>query len=364
MTNIRLAEVFPAGEYLADELEERGWTHADFAEIIGRPTQFVSDIVNGKKEITRTSAAQFAAALGTSPELWLNLQDAYLLWKQSQDSGLRESLSDVERRARMRSVAPVNLLVKRGFVRKEPITAQEQDIRALLGPNALGGDPDIRFAARRSNESESTTVTQRSWAACVRSAARDLSVSQYDADALRALATSLSHRLEEPEDLGSFQDLFANVGVKLVYVESFPGGKLDGCTFIDDASPVIGLSGRGKRLDKVFFTLMHEVSHLLLEHVGGVEDIIADELGTEDSALTSVSEERDADNLASELILPYGLPDIPGRIDRRWVNEQATALKIAPIILIGRLQKYGVLDWKSTLARKAPSAAPGLEQWM
>lgn len=77
MSDIHLAEVFPAGEYLADELEECGWSHADFADIVGRPSQFVSDIVNGKKDITRTSAVQFAAALGTSPELWLNLQAAF-----------------------------------------------------------------------------------------------------------------------------------------------------------------------------------------------------------------------------------------------------------------------------------------------
>ena len=34
-----LAEHFPAGEYLADELDERGWSHADFANIIDCPTR-------------------------------------------------------------------------------------------------------------------------------------------------------------------------------------------------------------------------------------------------------------------------------------------------------------------------------------
>ena len=35
------AELFPAGEILADELDARGWTQADFAEVLGRPAQFV-----------------------------------------------------------------------------------------------------------------------------------------------------------------------------------------------------------------------------------------------------------------------------------------------------------------------------------
>ena len=33
------AHAFPPGEYLRDELEERGWTVTEFAEIIGRPIQ-------------------------------------------------------------------------------------------------------------------------------------------------------------------------------------------------------------------------------------------------------------------------------------------------------------------------------------
>lgn len=71
------AELFPAGEILADELDARGWTQADFADVLGCPAQFVSEIISGKKEITRESAAQIGAALGTSAEFWLNLQDSY-----------------------------------------------------------------------------------------------------------------------------------------------------------------------------------------------------------------------------------------------------------------------------------------------
>jgi len=77
--NTALAEVFPAGEHLADELDARGWTQAEFAEILGRPAQFVSEIISGKKEITREAAAQIGAALGTRAEMWLNLQDTYFL---------------------------------------------------------------------------------------------------------------------------------------------------------------------------------------------------------------------------------------------------------------------------------------------
>lgn len=71
------AAVFPPGEFLRDELDERGWTIAEFAEIIGRPVQAVSEIISGHKSITPEIAAEVGHALGTSAALWLNLQTAY-----------------------------------------------------------------------------------------------------------------------------------------------------------------------------------------------------------------------------------------------------------------------------------------------
>jgi HTH-type transcriptional regulator/antitoxin HigA len=71
------AEVFPPGEYLRDELEARGWTQRDLAKVIDRPLQAVNEIITGKKRITAKTAKAIAMALGTSPELWLNLQTYY-----------------------------------------------------------------------------------------------------------------------------------------------------------------------------------------------------------------------------------------------------------------------------------------------
>ena len=81
----------PVGELLGEELEARGWSQADFAAVIDRPTQFVSEIVTGKKEITRESAAQIGAALSQSAEYWLKLQDQYLLAEQARTQRPRRS---------------------------------------------------------------------------------------------------------------------------------------------------------------------------------------------------------------------------------------------------------------------------------
>jgi HTH-type transcriptional regulator/antitoxin HigA len=95
----RPAEAFPPGEYLRDELRARGWTQARFAKIIGRPLQLVNEIIAGRKRITERTALEIAAALGTSPKVWLNLENTYRLWK------LKGPNPAIAKRARQASAA-------------------------------------------------------------------------------------------------------------------------------------------------------------------------------------------------------------------------------------------------------------------
>lgn len=83
MTN-QVNELIPAytpspGEILKMELEARGWSQRQFSTILGKPAQAVNEIVRARKQITPETALRIAAALGTSPELWLNLEADYRL---------------------------------------------------------------------------------------------------------------------------------------------------------------------------------------------------------------------------------------------------------------------------------------------
>ena len=73
------AEAFPPSEYLRDELEERGWTVADLAEAMGQPVHAVAEMLDKETAITTETARALSEALGTTPEVWLNLQAAYRL---------------------------------------------------------------------------------------------------------------------------------------------------------------------------------------------------------------------------------------------------------------------------------------------
>ena len=66
------------GTILKEEfLIPAGITQVAFARHVGIPLQRVNEIVRGKRGITPETAWLFSQALDTSPQFWMNLQNAY-----------------------------------------------------------------------------------------------------------------------------------------------------------------------------------------------------------------------------------------------------------------------------------------------
>lgn len=357
--NTALAEVFPAGEHLADELEARGWTQAEFAEILGRPAQFVSEIISGKKEITRESAAQIGAALGTSAEMWLNLQDTYFLWKQSRDKAAQEELSEVRLRARLNDLAPMSVLRRRGIITSATTVGQVKEVKHLFKLDDIMDEPRLRIAARRGNGGEPLTSTQNTWLACVERVLPKPPTKPYSENTLESLAEQVSRIVRDPSGFAALPRAYAKAGVRLVYVEAFPSSKLSGASFLLDDGPVIALSGLRHRLDIVLFTLLHETAHIVRGDLDKSDGPIIDD---EDQPHTLGDEDK-TNELASSWMLPDDLPSPPGRVSQEWVDRTAQSMGVHPIVIVGRLQKLKKIPWRTALVKNAPSVVPHLQSW-
>lgn len=94
-----MTEPAKPGDVLRNWLDKRSWTQTLFAEIIGRSTQWVNEVINSKKSITPESAGQLGAALGTSADYWLLLQHRHQLWVLSQDKQNIRRLEEIRLRA-------------------------------------------------------------------------------------------------------------------------------------------------------------------------------------------------------------------------------------------------------------------------
>lgn len=70
---------------------------------------------------------------------------------------------------------------------------------------------------------------------------------------------------QDVSNIKKIPDILAKKGIVVIYERSLPGMKSDGVVFkIGTGNPIIGLSFRYKRLDYFWFTLMHELSHIVL----------------------------------------------------------------------------------------------------
>ncbi len=74
------ARVPAPGSILMRELDARGWTQKNLAEITGRPVQTINEIIQAKKQITPETALDLAAAFESSAEFWLSLETSYRLF--------------------------------------------------------------------------------------------------------------------------------------------------------------------------------------------------------------------------------------------------------------------------------------------
>lgn len=331
------AETFPPGEFLRDELEARGWTQTEFAEMIGRPVRLVNEIIAGKRAVTPETAHDFSAAFGTSPQLWMNLETAWQLSK------VAPRANQISREAALRSRFPVREMIKRGWI-VAPNSAGELETAVLTFFGVRAVDDPIYFphAARRNYEQEVKPV-QWAWIFRVNQLATALQVPPYSEVKLRQSIADLERLMTEPEEIRHIPKILTECGVRFVIVEPIPGSEIQGvCFWINEnKSPVIGLTLKGDHIDKFWFNLWHELTHVL--NGDGKDDLIIEDfeenpLGSDDDT------EKAANSAAANYCVPLGaMQDFIARNAPMFAEKSligfSRIVKRHPGIVAGQIQR-------------------------
>jgi addiction module HigA family antidote len=77
------------GEVLKEMyLEPLALTVTDAAESLGITRKTLSELINGRSGISTSMALRLSKAFSTTPELWLNMQQNYDLWKAKKKTRL------------------------------------------------------------------------------------------------------------------------------------------------------------------------------------------------------------------------------------------------------------------------------------
>lgn len=134
------------------------------------------------------------------------------------------------------------------------------------------------------------------------------------------------------------QKLLREKGILLLAEPQISGMKVDGAAFLVDQVPVIALTLLHDRIDNFWFTLLHEVAHVVLHYRSGLSIGFFD-----DTSAPSIDElEKQADEFASNLLIPNDVwHRSPARISKSpaVIEKFARRQDIHPAIVFGRIQK-------------------------
>lgn len=338
------AEAFPPGEFLRDELESRGWTQTEFASLIERPARLVNEIIAGKRGISPETAMDFAAAFGTSPQFWLNLESSYQLFKSAM-AGSRSARDDrISREAQLREKYPVREVVKRGWVTaSENYEVLEERVLSFFGAASINDEPSFAHAAKRTHDLEFSSL-QLAWLCRVRELASALPTPKYSKAKLLSALSELAALMRDVEEIRHVPRILAECGVRFVVVEPMPGSKIDGvCFWINNGkTPVIGLSLLKDRIDNFWFVLRHEIEHVLRED--GKDAPILDEAGEPGQLTSGASKEAEdsANAAASEFCVPEKeMTHFIARVDPMYSHKKvlgfANRISRHPGLIVGQI---------------------------
>jgi HTH-type transcriptional regulator/antitoxin HigA len=330
------------GEILVEALEERGMTQSELGRRMARPLKTISEIATGKAAITPETAIQLERALGISAAIWLGLEIRYReVQARIRD---REELEDqVEWLRRF----PVSELIRRGVLGRNTATPEQagQLLAFFRVSSPAGWEQHWGQIAANYRMSEAVAVSPYAIAAWLCEAdreAEELEVPALRLTRLRELIVPLRELSRAHVFAGAVaqaQGLLRAAGVGLLLVDGFRGAPASGAVRWIRRNPWIILTLRYGTDDQFWFSLFHELGHLL---EGGRRRELVEELADRNS---TQAEEQAANAFAREALIPEKTLSawLAARtLDRGSIKELAAGAGVSPGIVVGRLQRDGV----------------------
>lgn len=299
------------GQFIDALLDERGWTRRVLALVLAMEETGLNKLVSGKRALDAQTAIALGEVFQVDPARFLALQKSYEL---AQAKIVARPDPARAKRAQLYGGLPIAEMIKRGWIDADGVRDTknvEKGLLSFFGTKTLDEILEIfPHAAKKTNVAAEATPVQQAWLYRVKQLAEDMLVPPYSPGAMRSAVEKLKQLLASAEEARKVPRILAEAGIRFVMVESLPGAKIDGvCFWLDDESPVIGMTFRYDRIDNFWFVLRHECEHVLRLHgrAESMKMLDAELEGERAGTGPSVSEEeRVANEAAAEFCVPQG----------------------------------------------------------
>jgi HTH-type transcriptional regulator/antitoxin HigA len=296
----------------------------------------ISKLINGDVQLTPEVAVRLEVVLGVPAKFWNNLEAIY-----------REKLIKVKAENAMEAdealakQLPYSEMAKYGWV---PETRDSKEKVVYLRKyfevvelSLLENNQITRIACRRLAVTEKSDFALLAWVQEAKLKARGIKTLPINIKGLINIIPEIRKLtvLEPKEFCPRLLDMLSECGIALVFLPHLKGSFLQGASFMDGNRIVVGLTAISKDADKFWFSLFHELAHIILGHIGQADG-------------TTEEDEKAADSWSRDALISDGafLEFTQGRnYSAANVCEYAKKLGIAPGILVGRLQNEGCIKY-------------------
>lgn len=340
----------PPSDTIAAAMMRRSLSVDEFCELLAGGMDEAVELLEGTREIDKTIASRLSRVLGGSPDFWIARQSGY---EKALDRVVRK-LNDVELRSWVDTV-PSPVGSRKSNARKRLL----QHVRSAA---SFFNTPSLEIwrlrygaevAAARFHSSKSFAPDEAATALWMRHgevAAKSLELAEFSRERLievlpevrELLKSNVPHRF-----FARLRAILASTGVALVVATAPKGCRASGLAKpLPRNRRLILLSLRHGTDDHFWFTLFHEIGHLVL-HDGTFID--ADDLET-------TREEKEASEFARLRLLPEAPDDKAFKSAQSYRNviRIARKLEVPPGVLVGQMQHRGVIphNWYNKAKRR------------
>ena len=265
-TGLSLEYIIHPGETLCELLEDRGISESQLASQIGFSTECISDVIHGRAGISVNLANALGTAFSVSSQYWLNMQNNYSRELEMATNPVSEQEFLILKGLKticqyMASIGELDISL--------PKTDIVYALRRFLSVDNLAetASSSLAVAFRQQTTSRANPHVLYSWIKiCEHIASKMPQPRVFSVDLLQENLPNIKALmfLSINDAITELTRIFALCGVKFGVVRHFPGAPVHG--FIekaDSGAVILFLTIRGAYADKFWFTLFHEIAHIL-----------------------------------------------------------------------------------------------------
>lgn len=332
---------FHPGYYIRELVEESGLTQEDFAKRMDTTPKNLSILIRGDQSLSVDIALKLSRMTGSSVKYWLNLQNEY-------DSLIAEFHSEKELQREREVFACLNYGYFRDHFGLEnlprKVDEQIRQVREFLNVATLSvlkkRDMAVSFRSAAQNMEEASVIKANAMVQIAANETLKTDAPKFDKEKFKkAVNYAVMLTKKHSEFYPLIREAFLSAGVVFVILPNLSGSKINGATKKIGNHVMLMVNDRRLYADSFWFTLFHEIGHIMNGSYGISFDSETGE------------QEEIADRYAENMLIPqeaYQEFLEKKQFDIDAIKSFAAQIGRDPGIVLGRLQNDGKVkynDW-------------------